>query len=185
MRFLLFSDQSLDLLLRPQPVLARASYGSSLLSTYSRLKELTLSSSSTIIEDVLTLREAGSALIAYFYFDFRDLDKQYRRNLLPSLLIQFSSQSRPCCDIFSRLHSSHDHGAKKPSDSAMIRCLKDMLTIPNPQPVYLILDALDECPNWTGILSPREQVLALVKELVDLHLPHLHMCVTSRPEFDF
>ncbi|KAI9439440.1 ankyrin repeat-containing domain protein [Lactarius psammicola] len=139
---------------------------------------------STIIQDIVTLREAGSALMAYFYFDFRDLDKQHRRNLLPSLLIQLSAQSPPCCDILSRLYSAHDNGEQKPRDSVMVRCLKDMFTIPNLLPVYIILDALDECPNWPGIPSPREQVLALVKELIDLHLPHLHICITSRPEFD-
>ena len=150
-----------------------------------RLNELTIPyPSSTIIQDIIPLRETGAAFMAYFYFDFRDLDKQHRRNLLPSLLIQLSAQSRPCCDILSRLYSAHDHGAQKPSDSVMIRCLKDMLAIPNLRPVYVILDALDECPNWPGIPSPREQVLALVKELVGLHLPHLHICVTSRPEFD-
>ena len=122
--------------------------------------------------------------MAYFYFDFRSLDKQHRRNLLPSLLIQLSSQSRPCHDVFSRLYSAHSNGAKQPSDSVMIQCLRDMLALPHSRPVYIILDALDECPNWPGIPSPREQVIALVKELVDLHLPHLHICVTSRPEFD-
>ena len=122
--------------------------------------------------------------MAYFYFDFRSLDKQHRRNLLPSLLIQLSSQSRPCHDVFSRLYSAHNNGAQQPSDSVMIQCLKDMLALPHSQPVYIILDALDECPNWPGIPSPREQVIALLKELVDLHLPHLHICVTSRPEFD-
>ena len=44
------------------------------------------------------------------------------------------------------------------------------------------MDALDECPNTTGIPSAREQVLELVKELVDLRLPSLRICVTSRPE---
>jgi hypothetical protein len=122
--------------------------------------------------------------MAYFYFDFRDLDKQNCRNLLPSLLIQLSCLSRPCCDILSRLYSMHSNGSQKPSDSAMIQCLKDMLALPHSQPVYIILDALDECPNWPGIPSAREQVLALIKELVGLHLPHLHICVTSRPEFD-
>src|SRR6201996_9346105 len=106
-------------------------------------RELTLSSSSTIIKDIASLREAGSALMAYFYFDFRDLDKQHRRNFLPSLLIQLSAQSRPCCDILSHLYSAHDHGAQKPSDRVMIQCLKDMLAIPNLRPVYIILDALD------------------------------------------
>jgi hypothetical protein len=122
--------------------------------------------------------------MTYFYFDFRDLEKQHRRNLLPSLLFQLSSQSRPCCDILSRLYSAHDNGARKPGDDAMVQCLKDMLALPHSLPVYIILDALDECPNWPGIPSPREQVLALIKELVDLHLLHLHICVTSRPEFD-
>jgi hypothetical protein len=122
--------------------------------------------------------------MAYFYFDFRDLDKQHRRNLLPSLLTQLCAQSRPCCDIFSRLYSSHDNGAQKPGDTVMIQCLKDMLRLSHSQPVYIILDALDECPNWPGIPSPREQVLALVNELVNIHLPYLHICVTSRPEFD-
>ena len=57
-----------------------------------------------------------------------------------------------------------------------------MLTLPNQCPVYLIFDALDECPNASGIPTPREQVLDLVKELVDLRLSSLHICVTSRPE---
>jgi hypothetical protein len=170
--------------LQSQPVPERAYFGSSSLNIYTHHKQLTLPSSSTIVQDVECLREAGSTLMAYFYFDFRDLDKQHRRNLLPSLLSQISAQSRPCCDILSRLYAAHDNGEKKPSDRAMSQCLKDMLAITHPQHVYIILDALDECPNWPGIPSPREQVLALVKDLVDLHLPHLHICVTSRPEFD-
>jgi hypothetical protein len=122
--------------------------------------------------------------MAYFYFDFRDLDKQHIRNLLPSLLIQLSAQSVPRRDILSQLYLAHDNGEKKPRVGVMIQCLRDMLTISDQQPIYIILDALDECPNSSGIPSPREQVLSLVKDLVDLHLPYLHLCVTSRPEFD-
>jgi len=59
-----------------------------------------------------------------------------------------------------------------------------MLAIPNQCPIFIILDALDECPNLYGIPSPREQVLTLVKELMDLRLPYLHICVSSRLEFD-
>jgi hypothetical protein len=122
--------------------------------------------------------------MAYFYFDFRDLDKQNCRNLLLSLLIQLSTQSGPCCDVLHHLYLEHDKGARAPSDAVMAQCLKDMLAIPNQPPIYLILDALDECPNSYGIPSPREQVLTFVKELMNLRLPHLHICVTSRPEFD-
>jgi hypothetical protein len=59
-----------------------------------------------------------------------------------------------------------------------------MLTLPNQGPVYLILDALDECPNTSEIPSTRKRVLDLVKDLVGLRLPNLHICVTSRPEVD-
>jgi hypothetical protein len=46
------------------------------------------------------------------------------------------------------------------------------------------MDALDECPDTSEVPSPRNRILQLLKELVDLHLPNLRICVTSRPEFD-
>jgi hypothetical protein len=124
------------------------------------------------------------ASIGYFYFDFRDKGKQTRANLLPSLVTQLSARSDPCCDILSRFYCAHDNGTQKPSEAALIDCLKEMVALPNQRPIYLIIDALDECPNTSGLPSPREQVLDLLQELVDLSLPNLHICVTSRPEID-
>ena len=121
--------------------------------------------------------------MAYFYFDFRDIDKQNRRDLLPSLLTQLSDQSHRHCDVLNGLYLKHRSGAQKPSEDELIQCLKDMLTLPE-QPVYLIIDALDECPDTSGLPSPREQVLDLLKALVELSSPNLHLCVTSRPEID-
>lgn len=133
----------------------------------------------------MKLRDSGNASIAYFYFDFRDTDKQRLRNLLPSLLIQLSARSDSRCDTLARLYSDHDNGVQKPSDRAMTECLKKMLALPLLQgPTYIILDALDECPNNSGIPSPRKEVLQLVNQLVGLRLPNLHICVTSRPEID-
>jgi hypothetical protein len=124
--------------------------------------------------------------MAYFYFDFRDVDKQKLQNLLPSLLIQLSARSDPCCDILSRLYSSHDRGVRKPSERAMIESLKEMLSVTVQRPTYIIMDALDECPITSSVQvpSPREEVLGLVNKLVGLRLPNLHICVTSRPELD-
>jgi hypothetical protein len=56
--------------------------------------------------------------------------------------------------------------------------------MPDQAPVYLIVDALDECPNTFAMPSPREKVLTLLKELVESDLSNLHLCVTSRPETD-
>ena len=120
--------------------------------------------------------------MAYFYFDFRDVGKQSRGDLLRSLLIQLSASSDAFCDILSRLYEDYGKGARQPSDTALMHCLKEMLTLPNQHPVYLIMDALDECPNTSGIPSVREKVLEVVKELVGLRLSTLRICVTSRPE---
>ena len=132
----------------------------------------------------MILRNDGKASMAYFYFDFRDADKQKLRNLLPSLLIQLSARSDPCCDILSRLYSLYDRGVQKPSDRDMVECLKEMLGLEVQSPIYIILDALDECPITSTIPSPREEVLDFLDELVGLHLPNVHICVTSRPEHD-
>ena len=140
--------------------------------------------SSKIIQDIQVMCNAGQASLGYFYFDFRDIDKQHWRDLVPSLLTQLSARSGPRCDILSRYYSDHDGGAQQPSDDALTQCLKEMLTLPDQPPVYLIMDALDESSNASGIPSPRDQVLRLLKELVDLHVPNLHICVTSRPEVD-
>ena len=122
--------------------------------------------------------------MAYFYFDFRDANKHGLRDLITSLLNQLSVSSGPRCDILSDLHSAHDEGKNQPSDVILTECLKKMLTLPHQRLTYLIIDALDESPNTSGIPSPRERVLQLLKELVTLSLSNLHICVTSRPEFD-
>ena len=145
---------------------------------------MTSLASSTAIQDIEVLCEAGNASMAYFYFDFRDADKQGLRGLVSSLLTQLSARSDPRCDILSDLYSAHDQGKKQPSDSALTESLKKMLALPNQPQTYLIIDALDESPTTSGIPSPRETVLELLEELVNLSRPDLHICVTSRPEID-
>ena len=140
--------------------------------------------SSTVIQDIEAMCEAGNASMAYFYFDFRDVNKQRLRDLIPSLLTQLSSRSHPRCNILSNLYSTHDEGKKQPSDTTLAGCLKDMLSLSDQLPTYLIIDALDESPSTSGIPSPRETVLQLLEDLVNLSLPNLRICVTSRPEID-
>ncbi|KAN0133554.1 Ankyrin repeat-containing domain protein [Lactarius tabidus] len=112
------------------------------------------------------------------------IKKRSRRNLLPSLLHQLAARSDPFCDVLSGFYKAHDDGTCPPTDGALMDCLKEMLMLPDQAPVYLILDALDECPNTSGAPSFREQVLDLVRVLVNMHLRSLHICVTSRPEVD-
>ena len=145
---------------------------------------LTLSISSTIIQEVWDVCQTGLATLAFFYFDFRDSGKQDARNLLSSLLIQLCHQSDKFSEIISAYYSAHGNGSRQPSEDALMECLKDMLTLPGQGEIYIVTDALDECPNVTGYPTPREQVLTIVQDLVDLRLPHVHFCVMSRPEVD-
>jgi hypothetical protein len=49
---------------------------------------------------------------------------------------------------------------------------------------YIIVDALDGCPNTSGFPTAREEVLDLLEMLVGLNLPDLRICATSRTEID-
>jgi hypothetical protein len=154
------------------------------ISCYCCLHPLRLSPSSGIVEDIKAQREAGSAIMTYFYCDFRDEDKQNCRSLVLSIISQLCAQSTLCCDILSRIYLAHDNGSQKPSDEALAKCLTEMVSLPVQGPIYLIVDALDECPNSSGLPTSREEVLDLVNNLVGLRLTNLHICVTSRPEID-
>ena len=140
--------------------------------------------SSAIIEDINVMHKARLASLAYFYFDYKDTHKQTRRDAISSLLFQLSAQSDDCCDILYRLYLVHNSGAQMPSDGILTECLKNMLSLSSKAPTYIIMDAIDECPNTFGTPSPREQILDLIEDLIDLSLPNLRLCVTSRPEID-
>jgi hypothetical protein len=122
--------------------------------------------------------------MAYFFFDFKDKGKQDVRALLSSLIIQLCHQSHIFCDILMGYHSTHRSGSRQASDRTLTQCLEDMLRVPGQVPIYLIVDALDECPNTTGMPSSRDKVLALVEKLTQSNLPNLRLCITSRPEID-
>ena len=142
------------------------------------------SASSSIIEEIEAMRKSGLASRTFYYHDFREDKKKGRRGLLSSVLFQLCDQSDPYHDIVSTFYSTYRHGGKNPSNDELLRCLKDLLELPGQAPVYLIIDALDECPNTSAMPSPREEVLRLVQQLVESQFANLRICVTSRPETD-
>ena len=130
------------------------------------------------------MRKAGLASLAFFYFDFREDQKKDLRGLVSSLLVQLCHQSDSYCDILFEFYSEHAKGVRRPRDDALVGCLKDLLNTSGLAPVYLIVDALDECPNTSAIPSPRNEVLNLLEELINSRLSNLRICVASRPETD-
>ena len=130
------------------------------------------------------MRKSGLASLAFYYFNFSNVKKQHRRGLLSSLLFQLCGQSDPYCDTLSRHYSIYKDDTDS-DESLLAQWLKDILRSSGQPPVYLILDeldALDECRNPPETPSPRENVLILLEELVDLRLPNLYICVSSSLE---
>jgi len=140
--------------------------------------------SSTVIEDVRHMCQTGLSTLAIFYFDFRDAAKQDARSLLSSLLVQLCDQSDNSSQVLFSLYTTHADGSRQPSEDALMECLKNVLKLPGQGAHYIIIDALDESPNSSGLTSPRAEVLEIVRQLVELRLPNVHFCITSRLEID-
>ncbi|KAI0265318.1 hypothetical protein BC834DRAFT_181064 [Gloeopeniophorella convolvens] len=139
---------------------------------------------SVTINDLESLRSGGGSQIAlaYFYCDFRNTQKQSYRNLLASLLVDLSTQSDTSDNILRELYSKYGNGSRFPRDDDLAQCLKEVLR-QSGGTQYIVVDALDEMPNY-GLSSSRRETLELVKDLIGLRLPELRICVTSRPEED-
>jgi hypothetical protein len=128
------------------------------------------------------MRKLGLASLVFFYHDFREDQKKDFRGLLSSVLFQLCDQSDSYYNLLSGFYSRHSNGAQTASNDELVQCLKELLRLPGQAPVFLILDALDECSS--SIPSPREKVLMLVEQLIKSQLLNLRICVTSRPEAD-
>ena len=140
--------------------------------------------SSSIIQDIDDMRKLGLASMAFFYCDFREEQKTDSRGLLSSWLVQLCHQSDAYFDILSNFYLEHSNGSRQPSDDALVECLKEILKLSGQAPVYLVMDALDECPMTSSRSSPRDRVLMVVETLFDSQFPNIRICITSRPETD-
>ena len=103
---------------------------------------------------------------------------------MASLLFQLASDSDSCWYVLHQLYTKCRHGSEQPSNAALAKCLRDLLGVPGQLPIFVILDALDECPSTTETPYAREKVLDFVEELVDLGRSNLFISITSRPEQD-
>ena len=123
--------------------------------------------------------------MAFFYFDAKYPTKSNLRGLLSSILVQLCNKSDQCYGLLSQSYSKHNDGTEVPSEASLVACLKRTIKVLGQEPVYLIIDGLDECLNATGTPSEREKVMVLLRDLITLPYPNnLHVCVTSGLEHD-
>ncbi|KIK58093.1 hypothetical protein GYMLUDRAFT_706700 [Collybiopsis luxurians FD-317 M1] len=129
---------------------------------------------STIIEALR--KEPG---LAFFYFDFRDSTKQTVYGVLSSLISQLASHSQKLKSHLTQFYQDHCSSCPEhPDDDLLFKCLTGMLQVlPG---VYMVCDALDECPKATR----EEYLFPLLEKLIGFNYEGLHILITSRPEQD-
>lgn len=132
---------------------------------------------STAIQHTLRKKQYEQRVgIAFFYFDFRDQNKQDCIGMLRALLLQLSGQLGECAQDLGQLYKAYEPGT--PPTDALIVYLQRM--IKRFHHVYILLDALDESPRY----NKRDEVLEAIETIRMWRLPGLHLLVTSRNEID-
>lgn len=132
--------------------------------------------SSTIVEDVMHHCRCNPTLaVLYFYFDFKDVEKQGHEKMIRSLIVQLSSQLERTPQSLEALHSSCRNGGQQPTLSMLLATLHRMMELF--EETFIILDALDEC-------SERQELLEDIEEFYHWTDVNLHILSTSRREKD-
>ena len=110
----------------------------------------------------------------YFYFDFNDMQKQTVDTFLRSILVQICACRQDFVTHIGPLFEKCNDGAQHPSQGSLVKILDTLLS--GPRHTYLIIDALDECMERTGMSE-------LLKKLI-ISRNNLNVLLTSRFEQD-
>ncbi|RYN52528.1 hypothetical protein AA0117_g13366, partial [Alternaria alternata] len=132
--------------------------------------------SSTIIEHLLQYcHDNTSMVMAYFYFDFNDTQKQDPELMLRSLLCQLLQSSVGIPKGVDALFSSCENGKRQPPLHMLLEVTRQAMQ--EFTQVYVILDALDEC-------TQRSELMDMLETVARWQLDNLHLLMTSRKERD-
>ncbi|KAF8478235.1 hypothetical protein JB92DRAFT_1856021 [Gautieria morchelliformis] len=132
---------------------------------------------STIIEELsIHCSSDPSLAIAFFYFDFTNketLPNAVLRSLVEQLSVQCGSTPQALESLFSKNEQGDAH--LDPGQEDLMSTLK--MIIRGFQAVYIVFDALDECPE-------RSRFLTVIRDIHGWEFGLLHLLATSRKERD-
>ena len=116
-------------------------------------------------------------MLVYFYFSFQDTQKQKVAHLLRSILSQLVCQAECIPDPVITLYDNYLH-SQPPTDRLLsaIKCMAN-----GHKNTFLIIDALDECPNQN---AERSDLCNVLREIKEWAASNLHVLVTSRRYVD-
>ncbi|PVH92411.1 hypothetical protein DM02DRAFT_277099 [Periconia macrospinosa] len=128
--------------------------------------------SSTVLEDLFQdCQDDPRKAIAYFFFDFNDVQKQDPDMMIRSVVCQLSQQCIKIPVSLDALFSSNESEQLQPPTHTLMEALR--LMVQGLPIVYIVLDALDEC-------TQREELMEMLETIAGWQLPNLHFMVTSR-----
>lgn len=133
--------------------------------------------SSAVIEDLKSVCAADKSYrLAYFYFTFRDPQTQSTITCLSSILHQIC----PSAEIPKDLETLYDNCEKESRRAPTLSEIRSLLTsrIQEIKKLFIVLDALDECPNDIEGLQ-RAQILEWILAISATH-PNVQLLFTSR-----
>ncbi|UKZ91840.1 uncharacterized protein TrAFT101_006810 [Trichoderma asperellum] len=135
--------------------------------------------SSSVIKHLQDQHKRNAAsVLAYFYFSFSDSQKQKVDGMLSSLIKQISAR-RPHIPQAIQSLGEYKHGGGRPDTETLIEAL--IASMQGFSAVYIIIDALDECPM---INDERKKLLNSLHHILKAAPDSLHMFCTSRKEVD-
>jgi hypothetical protein len=135
------------------------------------LKLLLSNSSSTIIDEIQSrIGKDPKKILAYYYFDFQDRERDCQA-FLKSILFQLAVQQPVIPDSLHIFYDKHRQKSQLLSSDLLniITSIAKKL-----EDIYIVADALDECTDSQDILN-------VIEEINGASLNNIHIILTSRP----
>lgn len=132
--------------------------------------------SSTILQNIIQFcAEDPGKIVVYFYFDFKDAQKQSPDLMVRSLISQILQQCAKTPTSLDTLFTLSKVGQRQITLSDFMDVLHHMMEVFSQ--LYVVLDALDECLERASLIS-------ILEEIAAWKVDNLHLLVTSRKERD-
>lgn len=144
-------------------------------------RQMLTAGSSTAIHDIEDACQSDpNTLFAYWYFQF-DVEETKSVDRMSRSLIRQLSRS-PLEPSVTKVWEYHSHRRSEPDSDTISDILEDVVSSV-PGGVFLIFDALDECPENPEV-KERRPLLRLLAGLLERHKDTIHILATSRPVTD-
>ena len=135
---------------------------------------------STVIDHTLLFIESNKpSTLAYFYFDFRENQKQTVCSLLYTLVAQLLQTPDPIPESVVEFYSRYEAQSPPSIVHVAIELLFSVLGSPGHK--YIVVDALDECRERDELLD----VLSQIRSMQTRDSGKIHVLVTSRQDREF